>query len=122
MLGMGAFLTKTPSWRVPVLATSSAKDQGIVELADAIDAHRASLEQSGEIAMRCRRIAERRMLRAADEILRARFEQHRGGKLSVLTDRIISRDLTPHAAAKELLHEIHMETTRELFNSVDTES
>ncbi|MDQ6620400.1 MAG: methylmalonyl Co-A mutase-associated GTPase MeaB [Pseudomonadota bacterium] len=122
MMAMGVFLTKTPSWSVPVLATSSAKDQGVIELAQAIDAHRAALETSGDIAMRVRHIAERRMLKAADEILRSNFERHRGGRINALTDRIISRDLTPHGAATELLHEIHLETNREQFNSVETES
>jgi LAO/AO transport system kinase len=122
MMAMGVSLTKSDAWRVPVLATSSVRDEGIVEVAQAIDAHRAALDASGDITIRCRRIAERRMLKAADEILRVNFERHRGGKVSTLTDRLIAHDLTPHGAAKELLHEIHLETTREQFNSVETET
>jgi LAO/AO transport system kinase len=122
MMAMGVSLTKSDAWRVPVLATSSVRDEGIAEVAQAIDAHRAALDASGDITIRCRRIAERRMLKAADEILRANFERHRGGKISTLTDRLIAHDLTPHGAAKELLHEIHLETTREQFNSVETET
>src|SRR5437867_10171889 len=39
MMAMGLSLARTSSWGVPVLATSSFNDQGIVELMDAIDAH-----------------------------------------------------------------------------------
>ena len=121
MMAMGLSLARTSSWGVPVLATSSFNDQGIVELMDAIDAHRAALESSGAMETRRRSIAERRMLKAAEEILRTVFERHRTGKIGVLTDRITARDITPHAAAKELLHEIHLETDKELFNTMETE-
>lgn len=121
MMAMGLSLAKKPEWGVPVLATSSVNDQGIVELMNAIDAHRAALASSGDMEARHRRIAERRMLKAAEEILRANFERHRSGKFGELTDRILARDLTPHAAAKKLLREIHLETTKELFNAVETE-
>ena len=121
MMTMGLSLGRTSLWQVPVLATSSQKEEGIVELMNAIYGHRAALESSGEMEMRRRCIAERRMLKAAEEILRANFDKHRNEKVSALTDRMMSRDLTPHAAAKRLLHEIQLETAKQLNNITDTE-
>lgn len=109
MLALGLSISRATGWQVPVLPTSSAKDEGIGALLEAIDHHRAALEASGELEMRRRRIAERRMLKAAEEILRDRFEEHREGKISALTDRMMDRETTPYAAAKELLDEIHMD-------------
>lgn len=109
MLALGLSISRATGWQVPVLPTSSAQDEGIGALLEAINRHRAALEASGELEMRRRRIAERRMLKAAEEILRDRFEQHREGKISALTDRMMDRETTPYAAAKELLDEIHMD-------------
>ena len=121
MMGMGLVTGKLPSWTVPVLATSAQKEEGIVELKSAIYAHRAALEGSGEMQERCRRIAERRMLKAAEEILRANFDSQRDGRVGLLTERMMAKDLTPHAAAKQLLHDIQLEMARELESATETE-
>ena len=121
MLAMGLALADKPAWTVRVLATSAQSGQGIDELVQAIDAHGASLQSSGDIVKRRRGIAERRMLKAADEILRASFERHRGGRIGELVDRMVAREVTPHAAARTLLHEIHLETSKALVGSVQTE-
>ena len=71
-------------WRPPVIATSAIRDQGVAELLDAIDRHRATLEQSREIDARRALIAERRLLSAGEEILRDQFERNREGKVAAL--------------------------------------
>jgi len=95
-------------WRPPVIATSSLRDEGIAELAAAIDRHRDALESSGEIVARRAAIAERRLLAAGEAILRETFARHRHGKLSALLERLRLRTLSPHAAARELLGELHI--------------
>lgn len=94
-------------WRPPVIATSSVRGEGIDELLAAIDRHLAMLRETGEIEARRRRIAERRMLVAAEDILRDRFARHRDGRVADLLERIAVRELSPYAAALHLLDELH---------------
>ena len=100
--------TWAAAWRPPVIATSSVRDEGIAELLAAIDRHREQLETSGEIVARRAAIAERRLLAAGEAMLRESFARHRHGKLSALLERLRLRTLSPHAAARELLRELHI--------------
>lgn len=109
MLIMGLALAHVPGWKVPVLATSSAKGEGVTELFDAIVRHRAALDAEGGIDMRRRMIAERRLLKAAEGIIADRFEQHRGSRIADLLGNVMGRQASPYAAAVELLNEIGME-------------
>jgi LAO/AO transport system kinase len=109
MLAMGLATAGPSAWPVPVLATSAQDGRGIDELLAAIDAHRQALAVSGEIDGRRRRIAERRMLRAADEIVRANFERHRDGRIGKLVDRMMARELTPNEAARALIDAVEQD-------------
>jgi LAO/AO transport system kinase len=95
-------------WRSPVIATSSVRDEGVMELLAAIDRHRAALEQSGEILARRASIAERRLLAAGEAILREQFARHRDGKLSPLLEQLRERSISPNAAARALLRELNI--------------
>jgi LAO/AO transport system kinase len=97
------------SWQVPVVPTSAARDEGISSLADAIDRHWAFLQDSGEIDNRRRQINERRLLRASEDILRARFVQQRDGRVRQLSDELLARTLSPHQAAEHLLQDLRKE-------------
>lgn len=97
-----------PSWRPPVIATSSVRDEGVERLLDAIDGHRAALDKSGDIDVRRAAIAERRLLAAGEAILREQFARHRDGKLSSLLEQLRERSVSPNAAARQLLHELHI--------------
>jgi LAO/AO transport system kinase len=96
----------TFAWRPPVIATSAIRDQGVAELLDAIDRHRAMLEPSREIDARRALIAERRLLSAGEGILRDQFERNREGKVAALVEQLKARALSPHMAATRLLREI----------------
>ena len=96
------------SWRPPVIATSSLRDEGVERLLDAIDDHRAALEKSGDIDARRAAIAERRLLAAGEAILREQFARHRDGKLSSLLEQLRERSVSPNAAARQLLNELHI--------------
>jgi LAO/AO transport system kinase len=91
-----------------VIATSSLRGQGVDELLAAIDRHREALERSGEIDDRRALIAERRLLAAGESILRDEFARHRDGKLAPLLEKLRTRTLSPHAAARALLREVHI--------------
>ncbi|HEX6137882.1 MAG TPA: methylmalonyl Co-A mutase-associated GTPase MeaB [Casimicrobiaceae bacterium] len=96
------------SWRPPVIATSSIRDEGVAELLAAIDRHREALEKSGEIETRRAAIAERRLLAAGEAMLREQFVRHRNGKLSALLAQLRERTVSPNAAARRLLRELHI--------------
>lgn len=61
------------SWKVPVLQTVAERGEGLEELAEALDRHRAWLRESGELArrrearllQRVREVVQRRLLREA---------------------------------------------------------
>ena len=107
MLGLGLMLAKNENaWRAPVVPTSSLRGEGIAEVLAAIDRHRESLVESGEIEVRRAQIAERRLLKAGEEILRDRFERNRDGHLQTLLDEMGRRALSPHSAAIRLLNEL----------------
>lgn len=109
MLVLGLVHARAAVWQVPVVPTSSQAGEGIGELAAAIGRHRSSLEASCEIVRRRQMITERRVLKAAEEILHDEFLRHRDGKVAALLAGIAARELSPHAAARELFNEIRVE-------------
>jgi LAO/AO transport system kinase len=97
-------LHEASDWRVPVLKTIAADGTGVAALAEQIDAHRAWLVASGELAVRERL----RVARTLENILRA--ELHRrllaqlpSNSLNGLVDAVQSRQLDPYTAAQQLL-------------------
>jgi LAO/AO transport system kinase len=106
MLTLGLAVARETGWRAPVIATSALRDDGVDAVLAAIDAHREALATTGEIAVRRAGIAERRLLKAGEEILRERFERRRDGRLEALLHAIEVRTLSPYAAAVRLLNEL----------------
>ncbi len=102
MLSLGAGRTDS-SWPVPVLPTSAQNRDGIADLVACIDDHRHHLDESGEIAVRRRRILEMRILKAAEDIVHERLVKQQGERLSALLDRAVEREIDPYAAAADLL-------------------
>jgi LAO/AO transport system kinase len=103
MLRLGENRHDGSGWKVPVLATSSQKREGIEDLVAAIDAHRVHLETSGEITDRRRRIAEMRILKTAEEIVRERILGRSGGAMQVLVGQVADGRTDPYSAACELV-------------------
>ena len=97
-----------PHFTPAIIATSAIRGQGVPELLAAIDAHRETLERTGEIEARRAAIAERRLLAAGEGLLRDAFARHRLGKLSPLLAQLRARTLSPHAAARQLLRELNI--------------
>lgn len=93
------------SWKVPVVATSAQKREGIDALVDAIDRHRTHLLETGERTARHRRILEMRILKAAEDIVRDRLLRQNRVRLNTLLDEAVARDLDPYTAAQRLLGE-----------------
>ncbi|AWI31013.1 MULTISPECIES: methylmalonyl Co-A mutase-associated GTPase MeaB [Streptomyces] len=103
MLGLGE--SRGPGdWRPPIVKTVAARAQGVDEVVEALEKHRAWMEEHGVLA-------ERRARRAAHEVetiavtaLRERIGDLRGDRrLGALAERIVAGELDPYAAADELV-------------------
>ncbi len=103
MLALASSLGAPPEWRPPVVATSSLTGAGFEELAAELARHEAHLDGSEAGRRRIRRIAEFRMLKSAEELLRLRFRERRAGRIDALADLLVARRISPHAAGLELL-------------------
>ncbi|MGV9884338.1 methylmalonyl Co-A mutase-associated GTPase MeaB [Streptomyces sp. NPDC003006] len=103
MLGLGE--SRGPGdWRPPIVKTVAARGEGIDEVVEALEKHRAWMEERGVLA-------ERRVSRASREVetiavtaLRERIGSlHGDRRLSLLAERIVAGELDPYAAADELV-------------------
>jgi LAO/AO transport system kinase len=93
------------AWRPTIHRTVATRREGIDELAEAILAHRAHLERTGELARREReRAAAELELIVQHESLRQVLDRTDQAQLSSLIDRIVRRELDPYAASQQLLH------------------
>jgi len=111
MLGMGLPMAGLRR-AVPVIKTCSPREEGIAELLSAIDAHREHLVARGQYEERRQSIRERRMLKAAEQILHDEFERHRQGRMANLLAELATATISPRTAARRLLAHIGMEVTR----------
>jgi LAO/AO transport system kinase len=91
-------------WRPPVAKLVASRGEGLSDLADALDKHRAWLAETGGLR-------RRRHRRVVDEIeaialvaLRARMaDLRRGTRLDDLAEQVLAGDLDPYAAADQLV-------------------
>ncbi|BAC70566.1 MULTISPECIES: methylmalonyl Co-A mutase-associated GTPase MeaB [Streptomyces] len=103
MLGLGE--SRGPGdWRPPIVKTVAARGEGIDEVVEALEKHRAWMEEHGVLT-------ERRLARASQEIetiavtaLRRRIgDLHGDRRLSALAERIVAGELDPYRAADSLV-------------------
>jgi LAO/AO transport system kinase len=106
MLSLALGLETPANWRVPLIRTSAEEGSGIAELLAAIDDHRRHLAEQGRLEARVRRIAELRILKISDDLLRARYAARRDGALGDLVEGVATRARDPHSAAADLLRQI----------------
>ncbi|MGH8221376.1 MAG: methylmalonyl Co-A mutase-associated GTPase MeaB [Woeseiaceae bacterium] len=97
---------------VPVIKISSPREEGIAELLAAVDAHREYLVASGQYEERRQAIRERRMLKAAEQILHQEFERHRQDRMADLVAELAAGTVSPQAAARRLVAHIGTEIVR----------
>src|SRR3712207_4797187 len=62
-------------WRVPIVKTEAARGQGVPELIERIEEHRAYLEAEGALAERRRRNLRNEILAICTHRMRRRFEE-----------------------------------------------
>ena len=95
------------AWRPPIVATVGNTGEGVPQLWEAIEAHRAAIESSGELVKR-RQFRLREELR---EIIARRLEQRAreictGDRWDGLQQDVIDRRLDPWSAADEMLKSV----------------
>ncbi|HEU4676217.1 MAG TPA: methylmalonyl Co-A mutase-associated GTPase MeaB [Motilibacteraceae bacterium] len=102
-LGLGA--ERGPEdWRPRIVKTVAARGEGVDEVVEALEQHRAWLDKTGQLHVRRRR-------RAADEIeaiavtaMRERIGDLRAGRgLDELAEQVLAGELDPYAAADRLV-------------------
>jgi LAO/AO transport system kinase len=103
MLGLGE--SRAPGdWRPPIVKTVAARGEGVEEVVEALEKHRAWMEERGVLT-------SRRVARAAREIetlavtaLRERIASpHAAEGLPALAHRVVEGTLDPYAAADTLV-------------------
>jgi len=103
MLALGVSLESNAAWRPPVIATSSLKREGFDELVSALEKHKTFLAGSEAGRARSRKIAQFRMLKTAEDLLRIRFTERSAGRVAAIADRLASREIDPYAAGEKLI-------------------
>jgi LAO/AO transport system kinase len=93
------------SWKVPIVRTEAAKGEGVAEVVEKVEEHRAHIEAEGTLRERRRRnlmnevleLATVRMRRKLDATARADDE------VQALLEQVVERRLDPASAAAQLL-------------------
>ncbi|MEZ0090568.1 methylmalonyl Co-A mutase-associated GTPase MeaB [Streptacidiphilus sp. EB129] len=103
MLGLGA--SRGPGdWRPPIVKTVAARGEGVEEVVEALEKHRAWMEEHGELTLRRIRRAAQEVETIAVTALRERFATlHGDRRLDALAKRVAKGELDPYAAADELV-------------------
>ena len=102
---MALSLGPSDGWRVPIVKTVAAQHEGIDGLLDAIERHRAYVEESGTLGERRARNLRSEVLGLAAARMRRRLEARLGEdpEVAALLERVVSRETDPATAARQLL-------------------
>jgi LAO/AO transport system kinase len=106
MLGLGE--ARAPGdWRPPIVKTVAARGEGIDEVVEALEKHRAWMEEHGVLASRRRQRAAREIETIAVTALRERIAGVRSGStLDALAERVAAGGLDVYAAADSLVEDV----------------
>ncbi|HXK33556.1 MAG TPA: methylmalonyl Co-A mutase-associated GTPase MeaB [Dehalococcoidia bacterium] len=92
------------AWHTPILKTAGALDEGIDELAAAIQRHHDHIATSAVREEHRRAQARHQVLTLARQrLIDALVARHAGGRLDDLVDQVARREIDPHAAADALV-------------------
>ena len=93
-------------WQPLVVRTVATQSNGIPELAQAIDSHRDYLEASNELQRR----NQTRLVNEVERVVRHHMMNHLLDRvdrmrLIEIMSRVVTREVDPHTAARQLVHE-----------------
>jgi LAO/AO transport system kinase len=98
---------KERAWRVPILKTSASTGEGVPELVEKLDAHLASLKESGQLGARGGRQAQSEMLALLHQALVERIEATIGAEeWDRLVQEVVARRSDPYTTAARLAERI----------------
>ncbi|MEU9334473.1 methylmalonyl Co-A mutase-associated GTPase MeaB [Streptomyces sp. NPDC048290] len=103
MLGLGE--ARGPGdWRPPIVKTVAARAEGVEEVVEALEKHRAWMEERGVLVARRRARAAREVETIAVTALRERMADLRGDRrLGALAERVVAGEVDVYGAADELV-------------------
>jgi LAO/AO transport system kinase len=92
-------------WRVPIVKTEAHRGDGVPELVDKLDAHRAHIEAEGTLSERRRRNLRNEVVALCTHRMRRRLEADlaEDDEFQALLDEVVSRRLDPASAATKIL-------------------
>jgi LAO/AO transport system kinase len=92
-------------WRVPIVKAEATRGEGIEELVEKLDEHRAHILAGGQLQERRRRHLRNEVLAIATARLRRRLEEELGddAEFQRLLEEVVARRLDPASAATTLL-------------------
>ncbi len=92
-------------WRVPIVKTEALRGDGVPELVERLDEHRAHVEREGTLSERRRRNLRSEVLGLCTFRLRRRLEAQLrdDARFGELLDEVVARRLDPASAATEIL-------------------
>ena len=96
-------LQRQAGWDVPIIKTSTHKDEGAAELADAIEKHREYLAESGRLDDMRRQRAHRQLLTVTQAALLEGVLAGAGDLVEELAEQIARREIDPRTAADKLI-------------------
>jgi LAO/AO transport system kinase len=96
------------SWQVPVVRTEATKGEGIEEVVERIDEHRAHIEAEGTLATRRARNLRAEVVGIAASRMRRDLERRldADSAFAALLERVVRRETDPATAASELLESL----------------
>jgi LAO/AO transport system kinase len=96
-------LTVGNRWRPPIVETVASTGDGVDELWEVVQAHRAHLEQAGGLAERRRRRVATELVEIMAALVRERVEGVAAGRLAAIAGDVEARAVDPWTAAEHLL-------------------
>jgi LAO/AO transport system kinase len=97
-------LAKDRPWKTPIVRTSAQSGDGLPQLVEAIDKHRAWSRESGDYLERRRAAARSEVEALLQEALLRELEGRVGeSRLDAAVARVADRAIDPYAAVEELL-------------------
>src|SRR6185312_13763146 len=107
-------LTLAPQqgWHVPIVKTEAARGEGVEQLLEKLEAHRAYVEAEGTLSERRRRNLRNEVLGLATMRLRRALEAslHEDPEVAELLDAVVERRIDPASAASTILARGAIET------------
>ena len=113
MLALSTHAHQPAAWPLPVIPTSARTEEGVDGLLAETNAHRVFLGKSGELDVRSQRIAELRLMKEAESLVREQFGDAEEGTVQELLASIVARDKHPRAAARELVAQLRGTRSRD---------